>query len=108
MNKAAKTQIEQEYQTLFANVFNKDVWVSWSKHRYQLKLTEIRIPRQTDVYNLPDKRDVDNKLKTPVVLQFVFSSGATLDIVYEDITSKSITTRGITLLIGASKLIFEL
>ena len=108
MNKAAKTQIEQEYQTLFTNVFHKEVWVSWSKHRYQLTLIEIRIPKQTDIYNLPEKREIDTKLKTPVVLQFVFSSGATFDIIYEDITSKSITTRGITLVIGAIKLTFEL
>jgi hypothetical protein len=108
MNKAAKTQIEQEYKTLFESIFNKGVWVSWSKHRYQLTLTEIRIPKQTDIYNLPEKREIDTKLKTPVVLQFVFSSGATFDIIYEDITSKSITTRGISLVIGATKLTFEL
>ena len=108
MNKAAKTQIEQEYKTLFKSIFNKEVWVYWSKHRYQLVLQEIRIPKQTDIYNLPEKREIDTKLKTPVVLQFVFRSGATFDLVYEDITSKSITTRGVTLVIGAAKLTFEL
>ena len=108
MNKAAKTQIEQEYKTLFEHVFNKEVWVSWGKHRYQLTLTEIRVPKQSDIYNLPDKRDVDGKLKTPTVLQFVFRSGATFDVVYEDITSAALTTRGITLLIGATKITFEL
>jgi hypothetical protein len=108
MNKTAKTQIEQEYKTLFEPIFNREVWVSWGKHRYPLTLTEIRIPRQSDVYNIPDKREIDGKLKTPTILQFVFSSGATFDLVYEDITKSVSNTRGIVLIIGANKLTFEL
>lgn len=89
--KELKQYADQQKQK-FGELIGKNVTFVFGKHELQDTLIDIKLARQEDMINKPDKRpDEDGKLYTPPSLQIDFASGQ-LFFVIEDIIGTPITT----------------
>ena len=102
-----KKELIEHYRQLFAPYLNKPVTCELGKHTFDTVITDVTIPKQTDVYNLPDKRvNSAGKQYTPQLLQIITSGGETIDIVIEDIDKSYVNSQGLFLEVGNTRIRF--
>jgi hypothetical protein len=102
-----KKELLEYYLKLFSFHMNKPVTCTLGKHTFDIVITDVTIPKQTDVYNLPDKRiNSAGKQYTPPLLQIITSGGETIDIVIEDITKSYVNSQGLFLDVGTTRIRF--
>ena len=104
--KAAKQLVEQ-YAGCFNNLIGKDVCILFGPHNDILTTLEsVKLIKQADVKNLPDKRKDGDKHYTPLLMG-VQCDGLLLVLVLEDIQEVLTTVEGVILYIGDKKIIIK-
>lgn len=95
MPKLSRKELKQyadQQRNKFASLIGKNVRFVFGKHDLQDTLLDVKLARQEDMINKPDKRfDEDGKLYTPPSLEIDFSGGQ-LFFIIEDIMGEPITT----------------
>lgn len=107
MNAAEKKQLLSKYEAIFTPFIGKELRVSFGPHTFSVIFECVRLATQKQLQNTPDKRTVDNKERTPQVIQFCFEGDNTLDFVLDDITAAHSTIKGAEIVIGELKVMFQ-
>jgi hypothetical protein len=102
-----KKELIEHYRQLFTPYVNKPVTCELGKHSFDIVIVDVTVPKQVDVYSLPDKRiNSAGKQYTPQLLQIITSGGETIDIVIEDIDKSYINSQGLFIDIGSTRIRF--
>lgn len=88
------TELADHYAQKVGHLIDQDITIVLGPHLLPVHLDCVRLARQADVKNLPDKVAVSGERYTPSLLQFCFDKDS-IFVVMDDIKDTAITLSGV-------------